>query len=82
MKKITLVILVAISAMVFAQENNSKSCENQRNVNVLRCQKIQQMCFRYPAESIAFDMCMDDSFSCFEEIKAASAACMEATKNK
>jgi len=78
MKKLMVITLAILATTAFAGE--TRNCESEKTQNLLRCQKIQQICFRYPAETPAFEFCMDDSYTCVEETKTAFEACLEAAK--
>jgi len=77
MKSILMALALTASAS-FASE--TRNCESEKTQNLLRCQKIQQICFRFPAETQAFELCMEDSYTCVEEAKAALEACIESAK--
>ncbi len=78
MKRLMAITLALLATATIAGE--TRNCESEKNQNLLRCQKIQQICFRFPAETPAFEFCMEDSYTCVEEAKTAHEACLEAAK--
>lgn len=77
MKLITVFAITLLAASSFASENNSNKCESELNQNALRCQKMRQFCGRMgPAESLPFELCMDEVYECIVEGRDAYKACV------
>jgi hypothetical protein len=78
MKLITVLALFLVAASSFASEFNTNKCESELNQNALRCQKMRQFCGRMgPAESLPFELCMDDVYVCIVEGRDAYKACLD-----
>lgn len=83
MKTLLVLALTLMAATSFASENNTKKCESELNQNALRCQKLRQFCGRMgPAESLPYEMCMEDVYDCITEGRDAYKVCIEKTENK
>lgn len=72
-----LIVFALLTSTAFASENSNK-CETELNQNALRCQKMRQICGRMgPAESLPYEMCMEDVYTCIQEGRDLYQACVE-----
>lgn len=72
-----LLALALLSTTSFAADNTNK-CESELNQNALKCQKMRQICGRMgPAESLPYELCMEDVYSCVQEGRDAYQICLE-----
>lgn len=67
MKFLIVLGLLMLSTVTSSSESCIKSCESQANQTGLKCHKMSQICYRLGApESISFELCMDDVYSCVQ----------------
>lgn len=81
--KLVLSFILLLASLSVMAEDNQKKCEVDLNQNALRCQKMRQICGRMgPAESLPYEMCMEDVYACVMEGRDAYKACLEKTESK
>lgn len=76
-------ILSALAVMSFslnAEENScANKCQSNANQTSLSCHKMSQICYRMgQAESLPFELCMEETYTCVLESRAKLEVCLKA----